>query len=120
MGQTKRNSCPVPTAHPLYDFTCIFLTFQLGVDAAFDDGEFDQIIKDRSFRVSQIKHRAMVEVTRDGTEGAAASAIEIVPLSANVQLPKIINVDKPFLFFIRDTVLKTILFAGKESNLEPN
>ena len=66
------------------------------------------------------KHRAMVEVTKDGTEGAAASAIEVVPLTANLQLPKIINIDKPFLFFVRDTVLKTLLFAGKYTNLEPN
>ena len=94
--------------------------FQLGIDAAFDDGEFNEIIKDGSFKVSQVKHRAMVEVTKDGTEGAAASAIEVVPLTANLQLPKIINIDKPFLFFVRDTVLKTLLFAGKHTNLEPS
>ena len=30
---------------------------QLGIDAAFDDGEFNEIIKDGSFKVSQVKHR---------------------------------------------------------------
>ena len=40
---------------------------QLGIDAAFDVGEFN-IVNGAPFRVSQIKHRAMVEVSKDGTE----------------------------------------------------
>ena len=69
-----------------------------------------------SLRVIAVKHRATVEVTRDGTVGAAASAIEIVSFQANLNLPKEINIDKPFLFFIRDTELKAVLFAGKYTN----
>jgi len=92
---------------------------KLGINAAFDDGGFKGIVKENDFKVSQVKHRAVVEVTKDGTEGAAASAIEIVPLAASISLPKTINIDKPFLFFIRDTVLKTLLFTGKYTNLEP-
>ena len=92
---------------------------QLGINAAFDDGGFRGIVKENDFKVSQVKHRAVVEVTKDGTEGAAASAIEIVPLAASIKLPKEISINKPFLFFIRDTVLKTLLFTGKYTNLEP-
>ena len=95
------------------------MTLQLGINAAFDDGGFRGIVKDKDFKVSQVKHRAVVEITKDGTEGAAASAIEIVPLAASVTLPRTINIDKPFLFFIRDTALKTVLFTGKYTNLEP-
>ena len=65
----------------------------------------------------------MVEVTKDGTEGADAVRSYSRPRNrrtASLQLPKIINIDKPFLFFIRDTVLKTVLIAGKHTNLEPN
>ena len=95
----------------------------MGIDAAFDDGEFNEIIKDVPLRFSQVKHRAMVEVTKDGTEGADAVQSYSRPRNrrtTNLQLPKVINIDQPFLFFIRDTVLKTLLIAGKHTNLEPN
>ena len=97
-----------------------YLQFQLGIDAAFDEGQFEKIRQNSTFKVSQVKHRATVEVTKDGTIGAAASAIELVPLSADLEIPKKIDIDKPFLFFIRDNVLKTVLFAGKYTNPETN
>ena len=90
--------------------------FQLGINAAFDEGEFTNIIEDNPLKVSQIKHRATIEVTKDGTVGTAASSIELVGLSAALDVPKNININKPFLFFVRDKELKAILFAGKFSN----
>ena len=79
-------------------------------------GEFTKIIEDNPLKVSQIKHRATFEVTKDGKAGATASAIELVGLSAVRDVPKEININKPFLFFVRDKELKAILFAGKFSN----
>ena len=58
----------------------------------------------------------IVQVVEFSSIGAAASAIEIVSFQANLNLPKEINIDKPFLFFIRDTELKAVLFAGKYTN----
>ena len=83
------------------------------IDAPFDDGEFDRIIKDEPLRVGKVKHRATIEVTKDGTVGAAASSIELVALSASLSLPKKVDINKPFLFFVRDTDLNAIVFAGK-------
>ena len=91
----------------------------MGINAAFDVGGFRGIVKDDGFKVSQVKHRAVVEVTKNGTDGVAASPFEIVPISASTKLPKKININKPFLFYIRDTKLKTLLFTGKYTNLEP-
>ena len=88
----------------------------MGVNGAFDEGGFENIVENEPLRVGAVKHRATVEVTTDGTVGAAASAIEIVSFQANLNLPKEINIDKPFLFFIRDTELKAVLFAGKYTN----
>ena len=48
-------------------------------------------------KVSKIKHRATIEVTKEGTVGAAASAIELVALSASLSAPKTIDINKPFL-----------------------
>jgi serpin B len=93
---------------------------KLGVDAAFDTGDFKGIVEDEPLKVSKIKHRATIEVTKEGTVGAAASAIELVALSASLSAPKTIDVNKPFLFFVRDTQLNAILFAGKYFNPDGN
>ena len=88
----------------------------MGVNGVFDEGGFENIVLNEPLKVSAVKHRATVEVTKDGTVGAAASAIEIVSFQANFDLPKKIVIDKPFLFFIRDTQLKSVLFSGKYTN----
>lgn len=85
----------------------------MGINAAFDEGAFNGIIPNESFKVGDIKHRAKIEVTKDGTVGAAATAIELVTLSGDFQLPENIMINKPFLFFIRDISMKSIIFAGK-------
>merc|ERR1711988_1250722 len=89
---------------------------KLGVDAAFDAGDFKGIIEDEPLKVSKIKHRATIEVTKEGTVGAAASSVELVALSASLSGPKPITINKPFLFFVRDTKSNAILFAGKYSS----
>jgi len=86
---------------------------KLYIDAPFDDGEFDRIIQDEPLRVGKVKHRATIEVNKGGTVGAAASSIELVALSASLSLPKTVDINKPFLFFVRDTDLNAIVFAGK-------
>ena len=58
----------------------------MGVNGAFDEGGFENIVQNEPLKVSAVKHRATVEVTRDGTVGAAASAIEIVSFQANVSV----------------------------------
>jgi len=89
---------------------------ELGVEEAFSKGDFKGIIEDEPLKVSKIKHRATIEVTKEGTVGAAASAVELVALSASLSGPKPININKPFLFFVRDTESNAILFAGKYSS----
>ena len=46
---------------------------QMGVKAAFDTGEFDKLTKKSKMRVSGIKHKAVIEVTKEGTTGVAAT-----------------------------------------------
>ena len=45
----------------------------MGVESAFDVGEFGYLSKEVPLKVSGVKHKATVEVTVDGTEGAAAT-----------------------------------------------
>ena len=61
--------------------------------------------------ISQIKHKAFVEVNEEGTEAAAATAVEMATKSARRH--PIFRADHPFLFLIRDTQTGSILFIGR-------
>jgi len=93
---------------------------ELGIQEVFASGEFDEMIADENLKVSNVKHRAAIEVTKEGTLGVAASSVELVALSGATLVSKTVNINKPFLFFVRDTELNAILFAGKYSNPDGN
>lgn len=86
---------------------------KLGVSNAFDDGEFDGISSQVPLKVSGITHVATVEVTTEGTVGAAASGVEIAPFSGLFSQPLEVVINKPFIFSIRDKLQHNILFMGK-------
>ncbi len=61
--------------------------------------------------ISQIKHKAFVEVNEEGTEAAAATAVVMATESAR-RYP-VFRADHPFLFMIRDNQIGSILFMGR-------
>nr|XP_053651165.1 leukocyte elastase inhibitor-like [Cherax quadricarinatus] len=64
--------------------------------------------------VSKGIHKAVVEVTEEGTEAAAATALVAVQSSfvGQTKPPRLFTCDQPFLFVITDNVIKNILFMG--------
>ena len=64
-----------------------------------------------SLYISQIKHKAVVEVNEEGTEAAAATAVEMATKSMPFN-PEF-RADHPFFFMIRDRLSGTILFMGR-------
>jgi serpin B len=71
-------------------------------------------IGDSGPSISQIIHKAFVKVDETGTEAAAATAIITVRTASIDSRPqyKIMRLDRPFLFFIRDNETNAILFMG--------
>jgi serpin B len=59
-------------------------------------------------------HNAFVAVDEKGTEAAAATAVVV----GNTSVPAVsVNMNRPFIFLIRDKVSGTILFFGRVSTL---
>jgi serpin B len=69
-----------------------------------------------SLRISQIMHKAFVEVNEEGTEAAAATAVGMAKMSVRVRDYPVFRADHPFLFIIRDNQSDTILFMGRIVN----
>jgi serpin B len=88
---------------------------ELGIKDAFDSGgkaDFRGLgWPEGELWISQIKHKAFVEVNEEGTEAAAATAGEMVTVSAP-RCP-IFRADHPFIFIIRDNTTGSILFMGR-------
>ena len=80
--------------------------------------DFSGIGKER-LAISEVVHKAFVEVNEAGTEAAAATAVGMVKCAAvhPALEPKVFRADHPFLFFIRDRDSGAVLFAGRV--LEP-
>lgn len=66
--------------------------------------------------ISDVLHRAMIEVDETGTEAAAATAVVMARMSAAVEPddePVLFTVDRPFLFVITHTESNEVVFMGK-------
>lgn len=88
---------------PKVGITKIFGT-SADFSAMFEDGGGDVCVTD-------VVHKAFVEVNEEGTEAAAATAIMMTRMMV---LPAFEFVaDHPFLFFIIDNDSKTIIFMGR-------
>ena len=64
------------------------------------------------FLPSQVTHKAVLSVDEKGTEAAAVTTIEIMPMA----LPNVVNLNRPFLVLILEDSTKSILFMGKITN----
>jgi serpin B len=67
-----------------------------------------------SLFISQVLHKAFVEVNEEGTEAAAATAVVMrVTAIAQPRPPVVFRADHPFLFVIRDRKTGSVLFMGR-------
>ncbi len=73
--------------------------------------------------ITQVIHKAFVEVDEQGTEAAAATAVIIgasITTSVNIYVPPVpFVVDHPFIFTICENSTGAILFMGRVNELDP-
>lgn len=86
---------------------------EMGMPAAFSpQADFSGMTVKRGLFISKVAHQALVEVSEEGTEAAAATAV-VVRESGLACPPVIFRADRPFLFLVRDLSAGTILFLGR-------
>ena len=71
--------------------------------------------KPHDLHISDVIHKAFIDVNEEGTEAAAATAVAVATAHA-VRVPEPtpeFRADHPFLFLIRDTRNDSILFLGR-------
>jgi len=87
----------------------------MGMKQAFtSDADFSNIFGKSNIYISDILHKAYIDVNEEGTEAAAATVILVdYALGGGGEVSPVIYLNKPFLFFIRESTTSQILFAGK-------
>ena len=83
----------------------------LGMETAFDDQAADfrgMSPRGADLYLSKVKQKTFIEVSEEGTEAAAVTAVEVKAVSA----PPSFRADRPFLVAIRERLSGTILFLG--------
>jgi serpin B len=84
----------------------------MGLATAFSDkADFTGISSDEPLQISSVMQKAFIAVDENGTEAAAATAVTVGTTSAPVDIVEL-NIDRPFLFFIRDDNA-AVLFSGQ-------
>ncbi|NXT25606.1 A1AT antiproteinase, partial [Syrrhaptes paradoxus] len=98
-----------------YDVKSLFE--KMGVTEVFSDqADLSGVAEKTLLKVSEAIHKAMVDVSENGTEAAAVTVIEVVPMSAEFPPPPRIRFNRPFLIMIVDKTTHGILFMGKIVN----
>ncbi len=83
----------------------------LGMIDAFGAADFSGMTGHRDLFISDVIHKAFVDVNEEGTEAAAATAV--VMTRGFPAPPPTFRADHPFLFLIRDNATGSILFLGR-------
>jgi serpin B len=87
----------------------------MGMELPFtEEAEFSEFFNEdvgEKLFIDRVMHQSFIEVNEEGTEAAAATAVGIGLVS--IDLDKLIRIDRPFVFLIRENHTGAVLFAGK-------
>ncbi|KAK2835105.1 hypothetical protein Q5P01_015589 [Channa striata] len=86
----------------------LFIPEKASLPGLLEDGSEEVFISDAY-------HKASLEVNEEGSEAAAASAVVAVGRSINLNR-EVFLADRPFLLFIRESTINTLLFTGRVSD----
>jgi serpin B len=95
------------------DFELSRILAEMGMPFAFSRADFSGMNGRRDLVISNVLHKAFVEVNEEGTEAAAATA---VVMARGLERTPVFRADHPFVFMIKDNRSGSILFIGRVVN----
>lgn len=88
---------------------------KMGMGIAFDPGRADfSNISDDNLYIDRTIHQSFIKNNEEGTEASAVTVVTIGVTSIGEK--RVIKLDRPFLYFIRESESNTLLFAGVTGN----
>jgi serpin B len=113
--KNQRVDVTIPKFRVEAEFSLRDTLSRMGMPEAFQrSADLSGIDARRDLFLSDVRHKAFVDVAEEGTEAAAATGASVSLMSAIVGPPPVVfRADHPFLFLIRDTRSGVILFAGR-------
>jgi serpin B len=90
----------------------------MGITDAFMDGvaDFSGMDGTRNLSLGAVVQEARIEVDEQGTVAAAGTGVTVCGGCLVVTSPPVVQIDRPFVFLIRDTRTAAILFMGQVVN----
>lgn len=108
----KQGLLMLPKFKYMYFKELVKILKELGMEKATGgSADFSKITPGGGIYISRVLHKAFVEVNEKGTEAAAVTVIEFEKTSVGDNFN--MNVNRPFVFIIRENTTNTMLFAGK-------
>ena len=90
---------------------------RMGMGRAFTgSADFSGIDGRRDLALSNVLHKALVDVSEEGTEAAAATGSAVALVRMVVPEHTVFRADHPYVFLIRDAQSGLVLFAGRLTN----
>ena len=94
----------------------------LGMEKAFDvsDADFTKmaVADDGNIFISDVLHKTFIELTEHGTRAAAVTEVVMMVGSAMPQAPKVVTLNRPFVYAIIDTATNLPIFTGIVQNVK--
>lgn len=116
----KRTEITMPHFNLTNDCNLVPYLSQLGINDAFDKDKSDfSKMSAKAVFINKVLQKATITVDAEGTVATTATSVEI-KLGDNVYAddPLVFNVNRPFIFVIREAVSGTIVFVGEIRNLK--
>lgn len=92
----------------------------MGMEDAFSEkADFSKMSSTEGLCIDSVLHKTFIQVDREGTKAAAVTVVEIVCESAvQIQEPKEVILDRPFIYAIIDTQTGLPVFIGAVNSIE--
>ena len=105
-----------------YEISMNDILADLGMPDAFEDNKADfrrmGASTSGSLYIQEVLHKTYISVDELGTKAGAVTEVMMVPLNAPLETPKVVNLDRPFVFAIVDNSTNLPIFIGTVMTIE--